>query len=58
MCIAESVVKMIMAGAEASGLDRVLMVGGVAANGYVRREAAEAAGPAGIGAVFARRSQQ
>ena len=55
MCIAESVVKMIMAGAEASGLDRVLMVGGVAANGYVRREAARQLAAAGIGAVFAPR---
>ncbi|NLY29335.1 MAG: hypothetical protein GX047_01755 [Firmicutes bacterium] len=53
MCIAESAAKMIKAAAEASGLSIVLMVGGVAANQYLRQYLSQELDRAGISINFA-----
>ncbi|NLY51693.1 MAG: O-sialoglycoprotein endopeptidase [Firmicutes bacterium] len=53
ICIAESCAKLIKAATEASGLSVVLMVGGVAANQYLRQYLSGELGKAGISITFA-----
>ncbi|HHV93345.1 MAG TPA: O-sialoglycoprotein endopeptidase [Firmicutes bacterium] len=53
ICVAESAARMIEAAAEASGLNMVLIVGGVAANQYLRRYISSRLEKAGISVTFA-----